>query len=253
MKFLTGGAIAAIALVLAGCGGGAADNAQANGSAPSGPIAQIPAPNGDWTQTVTETAEGGFRMGNPDAKVKLVEYGSLTCGHCAEFSEEATEPLKNTYVKSGQVSWEFRPYLLFPTDPGISMLLKCQGATPFFHLVDQLYADQRNWAAKLQAMSPAEQEQLQSMPADQRASALVRATGVDQFFRQRGMPQGRIDACLADRAGLEQIAAVTKRATEQEGVTSTPSFFINGTMVELGAGGTAWTQLERRIRGAIGG
>jgi protein-disulfide isomerase len=247
MKSWIGGGVAAIALLLTGCGGG--DTAQ-NNSVASGPIAQIPAPNGDWTQTVAETPEGGVRMGNPDAPVKLVEYGSLTCGHCAEFSEVATEPLKNTYVKSGQVSWEFRPYLLFPSDPGISMLLKCQGATPFFHLLDQLYATQQEWAGRLQNLSPAEQEQLQSLAPEQRAAALVRATGTDQFFRQRGMPEAKLNACLADAQGLQKIVAITDRATREEGVTGTPTFFINGQLVENSSN---WGALEPRLRGAIRG
>ena len=81
-------------------------------------------------------------MGNPDAPVKLVEYGSLGCHVCAEFEEQGAPELRDTYVKSGQVSWEFRTYLLFPTDPGVSMLLQCHSENAFFPLVEQLYAQQ---------------------------------------------------------------------------------------------------------------
>ena len=245
-SWLTGG-IAALALALGGCGGDNGGN-QA-GPAATGPLAQIPAPNGDWTQTVVETPEGGYRMGNPEAPVKLVEYGSITCSHCAEFSETASEPLKNTYVKSGQVSWEFRPYMLFPTDPGVSMLLRCQGPSTFFHLADQLYADQANWVAKLQSAPPAQLEQVQQLPAEQRAVALVRLTGVDQFFRQRGMPEARVNSCLADTAGLQRLAAITE-AGNKEGVTGTPTFFINGKVVTLSSS-NYWRELEPKIRGAI--
>ncbi len=244
MRLSIGCGMAALALALAGCGDGGGNDAAANSAAP---LAQIKAPNGDWTQTVAETPEGGFRMGNPDAPVKLVEYGSLTCGHCAEFSEAASEPLRERYVKSGQLSWEFRPYLLFPSDPGVSMLLKCQGAGPFFRLTDQLYADQRNWASKLQTLSPAQQQQLEAMSPQQRAVALVQAMGIDQFFRQRGMPQSKIDACLADTSALQQLAALTDRGN-REGVTGTPTFFINGTIAE---GASSWETLEPQLRGAL--
>ncbi|MEA3079375.1 MAG: hypothetical protein QOF05_783, partial [Sphingomonadales bacterium] len=44
-----------------------------------------PKPKVDWARTVVATPEGGFRMGNPSAKVKLVEYGSLACPHCRHF------------------------------------------------------------------------------------------------------------------------------------------------------------------------
>ncbi|HEY0043950.1 MAG TPA: thioredoxin domain-containing protein [Allosphingosinicella sp.] len=248
MKSLLRGGAAACALLLASCGSG---DAGGNASAAdlNKPLAQVQAPNGDWTTAVEETAEGGFRMGNPNAKVKLVEYGSLGCGHCAEFAETATEKLRDTYVKSGQVSWEFRPFLLFPTDPGVSQLLKCQGPAPFFRTLDTLYAEQGDWMGKLQSMSPEQQQQLQSMAPAQRSATLIQAMGLDQFFRQRGMPEARINACLADAAGLEALANITKRATEQEGVTGTPTFFINGKIIE---NANTWQAIEPQLRGAIG-
>jgi protein-disulfide isomerase len=241
--YLTGAA--ALALMLAGCGND--DGMPANGSASNAALTQIAASNGDWTQTVAQTPEGGYRMGNPNAPVKLVEYGSLSCGHCAAFSEEGSEPLRNTYVKSGQVSWEFRPFLLFPTDPGVTMLLKCHGPTAFFRLADQLYADQRNWIGKLQALPEGQAEQIAAMPAQERAATYVRLAGVDQFFRQRGMPEAKINACLADPQGLQQIADQTQRAVQKDGVSGTPTFFINGKLAEAGT----WEALEPRLRGAL--
>lgn len=239
--------VAAAALSLSACGEeGSGGNGA--GAASNAPIEQIAAPNnGNWTEMVEETAEGGYRMGNPDAPVKLVEYGSITCGHCAEFSETATEPLKEKYVKSGQVSWEFRPFMLFPTDPGISMLLRCQGAGPFFRLVDQLYATQPEWAGRLQSMTPAQQAQLEGMGAQERAAALVRITGVDQFFRQRGMPGSKVEACLADQQQLDRLMEITQQGAQQ-GVQGTPAFLINGRL-ESGAG--SWEQLEPRLRAAL--
>src|SRR5919112_6429232 len=100
--FLSG----AVALVaIAGCNskpGDAATNTQVK-------LEQVAPPKGgDWSQVVNPTSANGFVMGNPNAKVKLVEYGSLTCPHCAEFDEKAVPALIDKYVKSGQVSWEFR-------------------------------------------------------------------------------------------------------------------------------------------------
>lgn len=239
--------ISACMLVLvAGCGGDQAGNTADAGNA-SAPLAQIPAPNGNWAEMIAQTPEGGYRMGNPEAPVKLVEYGSLTCGHCAAFSEEASGPLRDLYVKSGQVSWEFRSYLLFPTDLGISMLLRCQGAGPFFRLTEQLYADQPNWVARVQAMPPEQQQQLEGLSPQQRAGALVRAAGLDQFFRQRGMPESKVNSCLADQQGLQQLAGITERANK-EGVRGTPTFFINGEIVPDTAG---WAALEPKLRQAL--
>ena len=241
---LTAGA-AALALFLGGCGEGGGNN-QAS-VADNTPLKQVPAPSGDWTQTVAKTPEGGFRMGNPDAPVKLVEYGSLGCHVCADFEEQGGPELRDTYVKSGQVSWEFRPYLLFPTDPGVSMLLRCQSETAFFPLLEQLYADQKGWMGRIQALPREQLEAIQSMPPAAAAGAVVRGAGLDEFFRQRGMPAARIQACLADPAGLEQVAAIKARG-DSEGVNGTPSFFINGRFAD---GSTSWARLEADLRAAI--
>lgn len=248
MKALIGTGSLALALLLAGCGdSGSKGNTSSNNAAPAAAVA--PPANGDWSQTVVETPEGGFRMGNPNAQVKLVEYASVTCPHCAEFSEEASEPL-TAMVKNGQVNWEFRHYMLFPTDPGMSLLSRCQGPAPFFALTEQLYADQKNWVGKVQALPPAQLQQLQSLPPEQQVTAIVKSAGLDQFFRQRGMPQAKIDQCLADQQGLQKLAALTSLGN-QEGVTGTPTFFIDGTIVPL-SNGPIWPQLEPAIKKALG-
>jgi len=243
---------AALALALAGCGGG--DGNSSNLSSATGtssaPLPQIAAPNnGDWTETVTMTERGGFLMGNPNAPVKLLEYASITCPHCAEFSEQGGAQLRDRYVRSGQVSWEYRPYMIFPTDPGIFMLLRCLGPQAFFRVSEQLYADQRNWGARLHELPPEQVQQLDSMPPAQAAAVLIRSTGLDQFFRQRGLPEARMNACLNDANNLQQLGEITRRATAEDDVQGTPTFFINGEKKEAGT----WAQLEPMLRAAVGG
>jgi protein-disulfide isomerase len=247
MKSILMAGAAALSLFLVGCGGDGGNSQSA--SVANDPIKQIPAPNnGDWTQMVAKTSDGGYRMGNPEAPVKLVEYGSLSCPHCAEFEEQGAPTLRDKYVKSGQVSWEFRTYLLFPTDPGISLLANCQSADAFFPAVEQLYKDQRNWFARIQAMPEDQLKALSAMPPREAAGIVARAAGLDEFFRQRGMPSAQIDSCLTDAAGLEKLADI-KRKGDEAGVNGTPSFFINGKVVE---GAANWTGLEPAIREAIG-
>ncbi|HEX4736935.1 MAG TPA: thioredoxin domain-containing protein, partial [Allosphingosinicella sp.] len=132
MKLKVGIAAAALALALVGCKGNGGDNVT---QAANGPLPQIPAPNGgDWTQVISLTPENGYRMGNPNAPVKLVEYASLSCPFCAHFDQEGVPTLRDKYVKSGQVSWEYRTYLNHPTDPAVATLVHCQGPESFFAL-----------------------------------------------------------------------------------------------------------------------
>ena len=103
--------LATAVLLLAGCG--SADPV----SKPAAPVKMVAAPTGsDWISTVVATPDGGFRMGNPNAPITLIEYGSLTCPHCAAFSKDGVETLKAKYVATGKVSYEFRSFLLHGQD-----------------------------------------------------------------------------------------------------------------------------------------
>jgi protein-disulfide isomerase len=109
-----------------------------------------PAPARDWSKTVVATPEGGFRMGNPAAKVKLVEISSLACSRCKAFEDEAEPTLVDKYVKPGNVSWEFRPFVIHgQIDLAAILLMRCNGVKAFFPLAQALYYDQAVWLAKL--------------------------------------------------------------------------------------------------------
>lgn len=246
MKAGLGLGIAALALLVSGCGDKKSDSASAStGNA----IAPIPAPNGgDWTQVVSETSDGGYRMGNPDAPVKLVEYASYSCPHCAEFSAEGADLLTNQYVKSGRVSWEYRPFILFGGDPGVALLVHCHGAQASFLLTHQLYDQQREWSGKLQELPQEQLQAMQNLPPQQQIPALIKVTGLDQFFRQRGMPQSKIDSCLADQKQLDRLMEITRTASAKYNVTGTPTFFINGNKVPDAA---SWGALQPALNAAL--
>ena len=93
-----------------------------------------PPPGGTWADVVNATS-AGFMMGNPNAKVKLVEIGSLFCPLCKRFEEEGVPTLIEKYVKTGQVSWEFRPYIIHgPVDMVANLIARCNGPKTFFPL-----------------------------------------------------------------------------------------------------------------------
>jgi hypothetical protein len=100
---------------------------------------------------------------------------------------------------------------------------------------------------RLQSMPAEQQQAIPTMAPREAAAMVVRAGGLDEFFRQRGMPASRIQSCLADPAMLEKVAAITKRGND-EGVSGTPSFFINGKFVPRSA---SWAALEPELRAAI--
>lgn len=237
--------VAFAALALAACSKGS------NGAAPArGVVAAVPAPAGKaWSDVVSATSDGGYRMGNPDAAVQLVEYGSFTCPHCKLFESEGLPALERGYIASGRLSYEFRPFLIHSPDPMATLLIECRGAAYFFPLSEQAFAAQDSWLGKLVAVPPKQQEAWQSMaPADQ-FQAMAKASGLKSFLAARGLPGVQADACLADQAAVSRIVGVRDHAANDLGVNGTPSFLINGQLVD---GASAWEQLEPRLKDAVG-
>src|SRR4051794_24999335 len=94
-----------------------------------------PPPGGTWADVVNQTSAGGYMMGNPNAKVKLVEIGSLFCPYCKRFEDEGAPVLVEKYVKPGNVSWEFRPYVIHGViDVAANITARCGGLKTFFPL-----------------------------------------------------------------------------------------------------------------------
>jgi len=102
-----------LALGLASCG--TKDDAE---TALSGePVAAVAAPEGqEWSEIAEMTDRNGYLVGNPDAPIKLEEFGAFTCGHCAKFTQDAHEELKRDFVDTGRVSYKLTPFMLHPVD-----------------------------------------------------------------------------------------------------------------------------------------
>ncbi|GAA4713510.1 thioredoxin domain-containing protein [Sphingomonas lutea] len=213
------------------------------------PTVQAPA-NGDWSQSVIKTPEGGFLMGNPQAKVRLIEFGSMTCPHCAEFDETGVQPLIDKYVKTGQVSWEFRNYVRDGFDLAASLVARCNGAKGFFPMTRALYADQSNWLNRIQGTPQPQLEALQGLPPNRQFLELAKVAGFQQFAAMRGVPEAKSAQCLSDENAVNQLVQMTSDVTgAYPGFSGTPSFVINGELLERTA---TWQDLEPKLKTALG-
>jgi len=226
-----------------------AENAAEAKNTPEVTAAAVPAPkDGDWSTVVTRTPEGGFVMGNPNAKVKLVEFGSLTCGHCAEFEEQGGDALVENYVEKGLVSWEFRNFVKDPFDMTAALIARCGGEASFFGLTRSLFHDQRDWIGKIQAADQARLQSLQSAPVAQQLSTIADLAGLKTFAAQRGMPRAKAEQCLANEAEVNQLVQMNSDAISTYTVQGTPNFLINGAKPAFGA---SWETLEPKIKEAL--
>ena len=210
-------------------------------------IANRTARSVDWSRTVAATQQGGVRMGNPNAKVKLVEYGSLACPHCRHFEQTGYKPLVQQYVRTGRVSYEFRNLLLNAPDLSVSLLAHCAGPAKFFPMSEVVYATQPQWFDKVAGMTDAQKAEIDKMSDAQRIVRLAEIAGFPQVAARFGVAPARARQCLTDPKGVEALLKVTKTA-EDAGITHTPTFLINGQVTDA----ATWEQLEPQLKKAAG-
>jgi protein-disulfide isomerase len=242
MKKIVSLAALGLALMVAGCD---KKPAEGNTAAPAPGAPATPYSGKDWSETLVKTPEGGFRMGNPDAPIKLVEYASITCPHCRDFTKVGSEPLKQTYVRTGKVSWEYRNFVLNPLDVAATLVARCQGAETFFPFVEQLYATQEQWVGKFNSVDEKTLQQVGALPQQEQFTKLVELSGLGDFFKARGVPEDKISACLADKGALDELLKIRDRGAKEDGIDGTPNFLINGERQE---GVYDWPGLETKLR-----
>ena len=235
----------ALAVGLAACGDNGGD-ATMSGE----PIAPIAAPEGQsWVDVAVETPEGGIRLGNPDAPIKLIEFVSHTCPACAAFAAQAAEPLKQDYVSTGVVSYEMRNQVHNAIDLALVRLTRCSGdPAATIPLAEQV------WANLQQVLEPAQRnpqviQQAMSLPEEQRFPALAQNTGLIDFFAARGLARDQQVRCLSDFSAMQAIADRSDRQSQELDVTGTPTFFLNGRLVEL-TNAPMWPQVQAALQNA---
>ena len=145
-------------------------------------------------------------LGSADAKVTVVEYASMTCGHCQKFATTVFPEFKTKYIDTGKVRFIMREFPLDNLAAAASMLARCAGEGKTFPMIETLYEKQADWA-------------------------FTTGNPVPKLFdiaKQAGFTQETFDKCLTDQKLLDNINAGRKRASDTFGVTATPTFFING-------------------------
>ncbi|MET0668904.1 MAG: DsbA family protein [Xanthobacteraceae bacterium] len=143
-------------------------------------------------------------LGKEDAPVTVIEYASMTCGHCAMFHTNTYPEFKKRYVDTGKAKYILREFPLDPLAAGAFMLARCAGKDRYFPLVETLFQQQRNWVV---------QKPIEPLFA---------------IAKQAGFTQQSFDACLQDQKMLDAIEWVRARGADKFKVDSTPTFFING-------------------------
>ncbi|MGV3458681.1 DsbA family protein [Sphingomonas sp.] len=215
----------------------------AGGAMAQQPKAKAAAPR-DWSTYIVQAPSGAYVIGNPAAKVRLVEYLSYTCGHCAEFMAESKAPLKDGYVRRGAVRIEVRHAVRDPLDMAAALLARCAGPRGFASATDAIFAQQGDWARRGTAWWQANAAALQSETRLMQLKAAAEGSGLATLMRSRGMSDATINQCFATPTDLNRLTAMADASWKV--IKGTPTFVING---KTGGGGH-WDTLEPKLRAA---
>ena len=198
----------------------------------------------DWTKIVNQTSGGAFVVGNPAARVKLVEYASYTCPHCSAFAAES-RPVLEKMIRSGSTSIEFRQYVRDALDLSAAIIARCGGSGAFARINAAIFAKQNDWLPRGMEFQDANATRLNVYPVAARLRALADGSGITAIAANEGLSVAHANACLADGKQIDRLIAMTGNVPA--GFTGTPTFLINGKLAPATA---SWDRLQPLLRAA---
>lgn len=209
---------------------------------------RLPATTRAPTTVVTRTATESHILGNPAAPVKLVEYISYTCPHCAHFTQEADAQLRIGMIGPGKGSIEVRNFVRDPIDLTVALLTHCVPPQAFWQTHLMFLTRQSDWIGLLQTATEAQRQRWSSGSLASRTRAIAGDFKFYDMIATRGIARPAADRCLADEALANRLAGATKDAAEKDYVNGTPAFMINGLPL---AGTASWAALKPQIEARL--
>ncbi|MBA2932819.1 thioredoxin domain-containing protein [Sphingomonas sp. CGMCC 1.13654] len=204
----------------------------------------------DWTKTIALTPDGGMRIGNPAAKVKVLEFFSFTCPHCAAFATEGATPLIQNYVRGGQVSYELRPALRDAIDLTMALAARSVATPRYFDAVGAVMGAQQDWLPKAYDYISANRDKLNSTDNTPAIHAMLTSIGIEAMLAKQGVTSAALERGLADKTAEAALQKTTNDAWNVRHISGTPGFFINDAAQPDIHG---WAQLEPAVQAAIKG
>ncbi len=205
------------------------------------PANQAVAPR--WSTTVSESSIGAYSVGNPAAKVKLVEYFSYTCHICGDFAKASAVPLKTLYIDKGLVKFEYRNLVRDPVDMTAALLARCGGPKAFAGNHQAIFAAQPAILDKITKATDAQKTSWFEGEVGARARKIAADTGLTALMTARGYTAAQQGACLDSGVAQAELTGMTNIGRNADRVAGTPTFFINGRNAEA----TAWPAVKSKL------
>ncbi|WP_374657640.1 DsbA family protein [Phenylobacterium sp.] len=162
---------------------------------------------------VAAPLDGDMSLGDPKAKVQVIEYASVTCSHCAAFNRDVFPAFKKKYVDTGKVHYILREVPTPPAQVAAAGFLtaRCAGKDKYFTVVDAMFRELPVWAESGDALA-----------------SVVRAGAAG------GLSEAQVKACISDQQGLDAMRERVSKSLKDANIEGTPTFVVNGTTVKVG-------------------
>jgi protein-disulfide isomerase len=192
-------------------------------ASPGSPEAAAPHPMLADAKTVLQITKDDRILGNPEAPITIVEYASLTCPHCAHFANDVLPELKKEWIDTGKAKLVLRDFPLDEPALRAAMIARCAPPERYYAFADTFFSAQEKWVRS----------------GDYR-EALAR------LAKLGGMGQAEFDTCIKNTELENKIVEGRLRATQELEVSSTPTFFVNGSKL---AGAPTREEFEKLLSG----
>ncbi|MCH7565496.1 MAG: DsbA family protein [Gemmatimonadetes bacterium] len=175
----------------------------------------------------------GHDRGQPSAPVEIIEFADFGCPACAEFARETWPDFRREFVETGIVAWKFIPFVFgtFRNSRQAANAAECVAdlaPDAFWSMHDVLYEQQRNWGRRRRPNGE-----------------------FVKFAVELGIDEEAFKDCLDEEPGKERIRQNTDTARDL-GVRATPTFFVNGTLVQGALPLPEWRKLIEQVRAGEG-
>ncbi len=152
-------------------------------------------------------------LGDPKAKVTVIEYASLSCIHCGKWNKEVYPAFKAKYIDTGKVHYVFREFITQPAELAVAatLMARCAGKDKYFGVVDSAFH--------------AQEEIFRT--GDIRGGLLPIA-------QSAGLSEDEFMKCVGDEKAINELSARVERYAKEANITGTPTFFFNGDKYDKG-------------------
>jgi protein-disulfide isomerase len=155
-------------------------------------------------------------LGNPKAKVVLIEYAAPSCPICAHFNSDTFPQIKADYIDTGKVYYIFRVFPLRGDDGAAEKIARCLPEDKYFPFIDLLFKNQPKWDVEYAQDNP----------------ALATPQGVHDGLvllgRIAGMSAEQADQCMKDTKLDSAINQVAQDGEQKYNITGTPTIVVDG-------------------------